>query len=74
MCSVSTSRSRVTYSGTKLSRKFTEIKDKTVKNINMTLFIMLNVQKVSAQNTTPEKLHESCQKEYLTVMIEMLKP
>ena len=31
---------RVTYSGTKLSSKFTKIKDKTIKDINMILLIM----------------------------------
>ena len=38
----------------------------------MTLFIMLNVQKISAQKTILEKRHEDCWKEYLTVMVEIL--
>ena len=38
----------------------------------MILFIMLNVQKASAQKTIYEKRHEGCQKEYLNIMVEML--
>ena len=38
----------------------------------MILSIMLYVQKVSAQKTVLEKLHEGCQKEYLNIMVEVL--
>ena len=63
----------VTYSGTRLSSEFTMIKYETVNmRIIMILSIMLNVQKVSAQKTMPEKQHGSCQKEYLTIIVEVL--
>ena len=63
---------RVTYSGNGLDSKFTKIKDKTVKEHQHDIIIMLNVQKISAQKTILEKRHEGCQKEYLTIMVEML--
>ena len=62
----------VTHLGTTLISTFTETKDKTIKKHQHD--IMLNVQKVSAQKTILEKRHEGCQKEYLTVMVEMLNP
>ena len=63
---------RVTYLGTTLSRKFIKIRDKTEKCINMILFIVLNVQEVSSEEALMEKRHESCQEEYLTIMVGML--
>ena len=45
---------RVTYSGTTLSSKFTKIKDKTVKEHQHDIVYYVNVQKVSAQKTILE--------------------
>ena len=53
-------------------RKFTNHFEKL--NQTLILFIMLNVQKVSAQKTILEKRHKDCQKEYLIIMVEMLIP
>ena len=40
----------------------------------MILFIMLNVQKVNGQKAILGKRHDGCQKDYLTMMVEMLNP
>ena len=64
---------RVIYFGTRLSSKFKKIKDKTVKEHQHDIVIILNVQKVSAQKTILEKMHKGCQKEYLTIIGLTLK-
>ena len=65
---------RVIYLGTRLSSKFAKIKDKTVKEHQHDIVYYINVQKISTQKTILEKRHKDCQKEYLTIIVEMLNP
>ena len=63
---------RVTYSGTRLSSKFTKIKDKTVKENQRDIVYDVKYPEVSAEKTLLKKQHSGCRKEYLTIMVEML--
>ena len=63
---------RVTYSGTRLCSKFIKRKYKTIKEHQHDIVYYVKYPESQCSETILEKRHEGYQKEYLTIMVEML--